>query len=182
MSSEFRVRQAGTPVATAKRMEAIGAALGEALLAHDDGENTVETLGRAAVIYLQGPLGAGKTTFARGVLRTFGVSGAVKSPTYTLVEPYATDHGPVAHFDFYRLAHVDEVEFLGMREYLDRGVCLFEWPERAHGGLPHPDLVFEITPQEGGRDITATALSTAGERWLNELISRELLQETVPNT
>lgn len=182
MSSEFRVRRAGAPVATAAQMEAIGTALGEALLAHDDRGKTVQNLGRAAVIYLQGPLGAGKTTFARGVLRAFDVTGAVKSPTYTLVEPYATAHGPVAHFDFYRLAHVEEVEFLGLREYLDRGVCLFEWPERARGRLPRADLLFEIAPVGSGRELAATALSSAAERWLGALVLRELLQETVPNT
>jgi tRNA threonylcarbamoyladenosine biosynthesis protein TsaE len=163
-------------------MEAIGAALAEALLAGDEEGADIQSLGRAAVIYLQGPLGAGKTTFARGVLRAFGVAGAVKSPTYTLVEPYATDHGPVAHFDFYRLARGEEVEFLGMREYLDQGVCLFEWPERARGGLPGADLVFEIVPVGSGREVTATALSADGERWLGKLILREVLQETVPNT
>jgi tRNA threonylcarbamoyladenosine biosynthesis protein TsaE len=182
MGSEPGVRRAGAPVATATRMQGIGSALGEALLArHDDGK-TFGQLGRAAVVYLQGPLGAGKTTFARGVLRAFGVTGAVKSPTYTLVEPYATAYGPVAHFDFYRISDVEELEFLGMREYLERGLCLFEWPERARDSLPHADLVFEIAPTEKGRDLTATAFSTAGEGWLGALVLRELLQETVPNT
>jgi len=182
MNSERQLRRAGARVATATRMERIGTALGEALLARRDEGQTSGHLGRAAVIYLQGPLGAGKTTLARGVLRAFGITGAVKSPTYTLVEPYATAHGPVAHFDFYRLANVEEVEFLGMREYLDRGVCLFEWPERARGALPRADLVLEIIPMGSGRDLTATAFGAAGEEWLVALVLRELLQETVPNT
>ncbi|HSR54698.1 MAG TPA: tRNA (adenosine(37)-N6)-threonylcarbamoyltransferase complex ATPase subunit type 1 TsaE, partial [Alphaproteobacteria bacterium] len=119
---------------------------------------------------------------ARGVLRAFGVKGAVKSPTYTMVEPYATAHGPVAHFDFYRLASREEVEFLGMREYLDQGVCLFEWRERARGGLPAADIAFELIPVGTARELTAMAFGGPGEAWLRRLILRELLQESVPNT
>ena len=182
MSSEHPATRAGALVATAKRMEGIGAALGEALLEATDGRSAFDHLGRAVVIYLQGPLGAGKTTFARGVLRAFGVAGVVKSPTYTLVEPYATVHGTVAHFDFYRLASLEEVEFLGLREYLDRGVCLFEWPERALGALPPADVRVEIVLSGSARELTATARADPGRRLLKHLVLRELLQESVPNT
>lgn len=175
-------RRASAHVATAKRMEIIGSGLGEALLGSTGDGSELARLGRAAVFFLQGPLGAGKTTLARGILRAFGVTGAVKSPSYTLVEPYSTAHGRVTHFDLYRLASVEEVEFLGMREYLDRGVCLFEWPERALGGLPMPDLRLDIALAGTARELTASALGPLGQGFLDHLILRELLQESAPNT
>ena len=178
MASEPRPVRAGARVATAEQMESIGAALGESLRECAD----LSAAGDAVVIYLRGPLGAGKTTLARGVLRAFGVRGAVKSPTYTLLEPYSTDFGSVAHFDFYRVANVEEVEYLGMREYLDQGICLFEWPERARGALPPEDLALEIALAGSARELTATASSDPGRRFLSRLISRDLLQESVPNT
>lgn len=182
MRSESWPARAAARVASATRMEAIGAALGEALLEYEQQHRSLNRLQRALVITLRGPLGAGKTTFARGVLRAFGVAGAVKSPTYTLVEPYETAHGSVAHFDFYRLAGVEEVEFLGMREYLDRGVCLFEWPERAPGALPPPDLEVEIGYSGAARELAISAGGALGGALLKALVSRELLQESVPNT
>ncbi len=178
MASEPQLLRAGARVATAEKMESIGAALGETLR---EGKSPRPEDG-AVVIYLRGPLGAGKTTLARGVLRAFGVRGAVKSPTYTLVEPYDTAFGSVAHFDFYRLASIEEVEFLGMREYLDQGICLFEWPERAGGALPPADLTLEIDLAGSARELTGTASGALGRAFLNHLISRDLLQESVPNT
>ncbi len=182
MHSEGPALRAGARVATAEQMENIGAGLGEALRGSGAERAPFDRLGRAVVITLEGPLGAGKTTFARGVLRAFGITGAVKSPTYTLVEPYVTAYGPIAHFDFYRLASVEEVEFLGMREYLDRGVCLFEWPERAAGALPPADLSLEIALSGSARELTVTAYDDPGKGFLEHLILRELLQESVPNT
>ncbi len=182
MRSKSSPARAGARVASATEMEAIGAALGEALLEYDQKQRALDRLGRATVITLQGPLGVGKTTLARGMLRAFGVTGAVKSPTYTLVEPYETTHGSVAHFDFYRLASVEEVEFLGMREYLDRGICLFEWPERAPGALPPADLEVEIGYSGAARELAISAGGALGRALLRALILRELLQESVPNT
>ncbi len=182
MRSESWPARAAARVASATEMEAIGAALGEALLEYEQQHGSLDRLQRALVITLRGPLGAGKTTFARGILRAFGVAGAVKSPTYTLVEPYETAHGSVAHFDFYRLANVEEVEFLGMREYLDRGICLFEWPERAPGALPPADLEVEIGYSGAARELAISAGGALGGAFLKALISRELLQESAPNT
>lgn len=182
MGSDRAIRRAGSRVATAEQMERIGAALGVSLRRLEDPGSAFARLGRALVIYLQGPLGAGKTTLARGILRSFGVSGAVKSPSYTLVEPYATAYGPVAHIDFYRLASPEEVEYLGMREYLDRGLCLFEWPERARGVLPPEDLRLEIALAGTARELIATVPGPVGESLLEALVLRELLQESVPNT
>ncbi len=178
-SSESRAtRSAGAPIPSPADMETMGAALGEALKEPGESRFRLTHLGRAAVVYLQGPLGAGKTTLARGVLRAMGVRGAVKSPTYTLVEPYVTDHGQVAHFDLYRIGDLEEVEYLGMREFLDEGVCLFEWPERAPRALPPPDLCVEIAFADTARALSMRAGSAYGETLLDWLILRDLLQES----
>jgi tRNA threonylcarbamoyladenosine biosynthesis protein TsaE len=121
-------------------------------------------------IYLRGPLGAGKTTFARGFLRGLGYTGVVKSPTYTLVEPYS--FGPVMcyHFDLYRLADPEELEFTGARDYFNESsICLIEWPEKAAGFLAEKDIdcVLEHHPQ--GRKMTLNACSAKGEQILLRL-------------
>jgi tRNA threonylcarbamoyladenosine biosynthesis protein TsaE len=122
------------------------------------------TQARGLIIYLHGQLGAGKTTFARGFLRGLGFDGIVKSPTYTLVEPYVFADGETCfHFDLYRLADPEELEFTGARDYFNASsVCLIEWPERAAGFLPAADLVIELAPQNDGRSIEIRALSGNG--------------------
>ena len=128
------------------------------------------------IIYLQGQLGAGKTTFARGFLRGLGFEGIVKSPTYTLVEPYAlVDDRMCYHFDLYRLVDPEELEFTGARDYFsESSICLIEWPERAAGYLPTADLVVELAPNEGGRSIRIRAVSARGLAALSS-IADELL-------
>lgn len=115
------------------------------------------------VVYLKGTLGAGKTTFCRGILRSYGYEGAVKSPTFTIVEPYDLQWGQVYHFDLYRIADPEELEYLGIDDYLEGGqLCLIEWPERGDGFLPLPDIVIELALRGKGRHIELTSCSERG--------------------
>jgi len=113
------------------------------------------------VVFLRGELGAGKTTFSRGFLRGRGHTGSVKSPTYTLVEPYeAMRDGPVFHLDLYRLGNAQELTYLGVDDYLSaQGILLIEWPERAENELPLPTLDITLTPEGSGRVASLSAHS-----------------------
>lgn len=122
------------------------------------------------VIFLQGDLGAGKTTMVRGFLKALGYSGIVKSPTYTLVEPYQINHQSIYHFDLYRLADPDELEYVGARDYFDnKAICLVEWPEKAEAYLPKADLHCQLSYEKTGRRLKIQPATAKGELIIQEL-------------
>ena len=123
------------------------------------------------VVHLSGGLGAGKTTLCRGILRAMGHSGAVKSPTFTLVEPYQILDSEVYHFDLYRLADPGELEYIGIDEYFGNNkLCLIEWPEKAIGYLPQHDLEITIDVLGEKRIIGVRSNSQSGEEICTQLI------------
>lgn len=144
---------AADPAAT----EAIGAALAAARPAGS----------QALLVTLAGELGAGKTTLARAMLRRWGAAGPVRSPTYTLVEPYELDFGTVFHFDLYRLAGAQELEAIGYRELrAASAVSLLEWPERGAAAIGVADVACRLEWHGAGRRIELGAGSPAGDAWI----------------
>jgi len=122
------------------------------------------------VIYLRGDLGAGKTTLARGILHALGVTERIKSPTYTLVEPYNISSLYLYHFDFYRLQHPDEWVDAGFRDYFSSGaVCLVEWPDKAGAQLPAADMTIDLATAGDARKATLSADTEAGINCLRRL-------------
>ena len=142
-------------VATDAEMRALGARLIAAC--HGGG-----------VVTLRGDLGTGKTTLVRGALQARGVTGGVRSPTYTLVEIYPLEEFTIAHFDLYRLGDPEELEYLGYRDYLNpQTLCFIEWPERAGGYLQAVDIAIRLDYDPGGRRVEFEAGSEAGRRVLD---------------
>lgn len=127
-------------------------------------ENFQQKLLPGLLICLTGTLGAGKTCFVRGCLRAGGHTGAVKSPTFTIVEEYKLDEIPIYHMDLYRLGDPEELEYLGIRDYLAPGaICFIEWPERGSGVLPVPDITVTLTMEGDGREIELKGISQRGK-------------------
>ena len=138
-----------------------------------DGEDAQEALGlkmatscdEGLVIFLLGELGAGKTTLARGFLRGLGYTGKVKSPTYTLVEEYVLTDKTCYHFDLYRLADPEELEYMGFRDFLlKKDILLIEWPDKGRGFLPVADVEVNILYENQGRNVSLKAKTDKGNR------------------
>lgn len=152
-------------VPTADRMRSVGEAMAHA----------IEAVGGGFVIALDGDLGAGKTTLVSGILRAYGVGGPVRSPTYTLIEPYEAAGRRIYHLDLYRLADPHEVEPLGIRDLLSEPAILFiEWPSRAAGALPPPDLTVGIdylASDADGRRVTLQGHSPSGHNAVQRIVA-----------
>lgn len=133
-----------------------------------------------AVVWLHGDLGAGKSTLARAMLRSLGVQGAIRSPTYTLVERYPIAAGDALHLDLYRIGNAGELEFLGL-DADDGRLWLVEWPERGAGALPPADLHVRLEVAGSGRDASFEGGSETGRDWLEKLEEPERLLTQVPD-
>ena len=132
------------------------------------GQALARTRPAVAVVHLRGDLGAGKSTVARALLRALGVAGAIRSPTYTLVERYPVEGGEAWHLDLYRIGDAGELEFLG----LDEGAAvlwLVEWPERGGAALPRADLQVDLSVEGNGRAARLVAASPQGRQWLERV-------------
>ncbi len=152
-----RPAEARGAVSSSAAMEALGAAIALALR-------------RGCTIYLSGPLAAGKTTFARGYVQALGHRGAVKSPTFTLVESYTLAHASVHHFDLYRLNGAAELEFIGIEDYFDSAAdVLVEWPERGAGVLPRADLEVVLKVSGTQREVRLVALDPTLEKVISSI-------------
>ncbi len=118
------------------------------------GADLFKTVPSKCLIFLCGDLGAGKTTMVRGFLRAAGYNGAVKSPTYTLVEEYTIDGRKIFHFDLYRVVDPEELEWIGIRDYFDQdSICFIEWPDKGKGFLPEPDIIITLKAQGLARSL-----------------------------
>lgn len=125
---------------------------------------------KGIVIYLNGALGAGKTTLSRGIIQGLGYKGKVKSPTYTLVEEYHLMDRAIYHFDLYRLSDPEELEFMGIRDYFNaKSICLIEWSEKGQGMLALPDLIINIDYADEARNLMLRAETPQGKIIIQQL-------------
>lgn len=131
------------------------------------GEALAKVAFAPCIIFLEGDLGMGKTTLTRGMLRGVGYKGRVKSPTYTLVEPYELDQQSIYHFDLYRLISPEELYSIGIEDYLHQNaICIIEWPDKGSGVLPPPDLRIQFTSHAAGRVVVIKAETKQGQTCL----------------
>lgn len=139
---------------------AINAYLADEAATLEMGARLLPLLADSPLVFLHGQLGAGKTTLVRGILRALGHTGSVKSPTYTLLEPYDVDGRTVYHFDLYRIGDSEELDFIGIDELMDSdAIKLVEWPEQGAGRLPGADLIIRLSLEGEGRRIEVSAKS-----------------------
>jgi len=137
-----------------------------------------DVLPEGVLVFLTGELGTGKTTLVRGVLRALGYQGAVKSPTYTLLEEYSLAGREIIHFDLYRLIDPEELELIGIRDYFnDKACCFVEWPARGEGYLPPEDLLVWMSHRGSGREVRISATSNRGKEMVGS-IQTVLCQES----
>lgn len=150
----------GIPLPDADATGRAGRALGRALETIPGSPRA----GGAVVVGLAGDLGAGKTTLARASLRALGVAGTVRSPTYTIAEPYETRIGRIWHLDLYRITDPDELELIGIRDLVaESAACLVEWPEHGRGGLPEIDCLLDIASSGYGRRLRIESRTPLGD-------------------
>ena len=151
------MRQLNRRIESAHAMESLGARL-------------AAIIRPPLLITLRGPLAAGKTTLVRGLVHGFGIAGAVKSPTFTLVESYHLDALNIHHFDLYRLSDAEELEFIGIDDYFDeRALLVVEWPERGERVLPAADVNIAITIKGESREVVLEGHSEAGIKLLFQI-------------
>lgn len=159
-----------------------------------EGSEATERLGRAlahtfpgaadthTALYLEGDLGAGKTTCVRSMLRAFGVSGLIRSPTYTLLETYRLEALTCVHVDLYRLRGPMEADELGLRDCLNAdSLLIVEWPEKGGDALPLADLQLALTYRESGRCCRVGAQTPRGQVWLQNLVNDSSLRSYLSN-
>jgi len=153
--------------------------------------NKTSNMAKGQVIFLEGDLGAGKTTFVRGFLRKLGYNGAVKSPTFTLVESYSiakqgvkqevkqdTEQFNIFHFDLYRLSDPEELDYMGIEDYFDgEAIVLIEWPAKGQGFLPDADLIFKIAYLGKGREIVLSSQTDKGKQLMTSIDDNSYLIE-----
>lgn len=136
------------------------------------GAALAEGLSAGLVVYLVGDLGAGKTTLVRGCLRALGHAGKVKSPTYTLIEPYTVSRLDLYHFDFYRFSTPDEFLEAGLEEYFaGQGACLVEWPDKAAPHVPPADMEVRLAVRDAGREIEVSGRTEHGRKCALTMLS-----------
>lgn len=175
LAGDADMRDAAMRDAAADADEAIVLHLADAEATERLAQALARTAPMPAVVHLHGDLGAGKSTLARGWLRTLGVTGAIRSPTYTLVERYPLPGGEGLHLDLYRIGDGAELEFLGLDD-VDAALWLIEWPERGGESLPPADLLIALSIDGVGRRCQLTPSSIQGAEWLNRASAEAAFQ------